>query len=119
MERRLWLQDCIRGLERGCEGLDLEERAVARRVHVREVEDGADPAAAASDRDHVVEAAEVVDAAHHLDAERHRAVFALEPLPELGQLLADGLDRRRPRASQQKAGMEDDDLGAGRLRDPR
>ena len=88
-------------------------------MHVGEVEHGADPAAAAGDRDDVVEAAEVVHAAHHLDAERHRPVFAFEALPQLAQLLADRLDRRSLRPAEEEAGVEHHDFGAGRLRDPR
>src|SRR5438105_15073278 len=83
-----------------------------------EVEDGADPTATACDRDHVVEATEVVDAAHHLDAERHRAVLALEALAELGELLADRRDRVRTLTAEQEARVEDDQLGARGLRDP-
>ena len=53
------------------------------------------------DREHVLERAEVAHAAHHLDAERHRAVLRLEPLAQLAELLDDGGERllaRRGRA---------------------
>src|SRR5439155_16051007 len=61
---------------------------------------------------------EVVDAAHHLDSERHRAVLALEALAELGELLADRRDRVRTLTAEQEARMEDHQLGARGLRDP-
>jgi hypothetical protein len=114
----LRLEHAVGGFQRDRKGLDVRERAVARRVHVREVEYWADPSAPAGDRDDVVEAAEVVDAAHHLDSERHRAVLALEALAELGELLADGRDRRGPVSAEQEAGVEDDELGARSLGDP-
>ena len=83
-----------------------------------EVEHGADPAEAARDLDDVVGRAEVAHAAHHLDPERHRAILSLEPLAQLAELLDDRVDRLLARAAEQKAGMEDDELGAGRLGDP-
>jgi len=119
VERHLRLHHGVGGLERGGEGLDVREPAVARRVHMCEVEDGADPAGAAGDRDHVVEAAEVVHAAHHLDAERHRAVLALEALSKLGELLGDRGDRGLAVSAEEEAGMEHDELGTRGPRDPR
>ena len=62
--------------------------------------------------------AELAHAAHHLDPERHGAILALEPLAQLAELLADRVDRLLARAAEQEAGVEDDDLGAGGLRDP-
>ena len=41
-----------------------------------------------------------------------------EPLAQLAELLDDGLDRGLARAAEQEAGVEDDQLGAGRLGDP-
>ena len=73
---------------------------------------------ASGDREHVFRRPELADAARDLDPERHRAVFALEPLPELAELLDDGVDRVLPLAAEQEAGMKDDELGAGRFRDP-
>ena len=64
------------------------------------------------DRDDVVERAELADAAHHLDAERHRAVLPLEPLAQRAELLDDGVERLLAVAPEQEAGMEDDELGA-------
>ena len=99
-------------------GSTVEERAVGGRVHVREVDHGPHPAEPSRDLDDVVERAELADAAHHLDPERHRAILALEPLAQLAELLADRVDRVLARAPEQEAGVEDDDLGAGGLRDP-
>ena len=73
--------------------LGLEKRAVARRVHVREVDDRPHPAGAAADLDAVLERAEVPHATHHLDPERHRTVLALEPLADDRKLLDDRVDR--------------------------
>ena len=50
-------------------------------------------------------------------AERHGAVLLLEPLAQLAELLDDRVDRLLARPAEQEAGVEDDDLGAGRLRD--
>ncbi len=84
---------------------------------LREVDDGTDPAAAGGDLEDVLCGAELADASHDLDAEGDGAVLVLEPLAELPQLLDDGVDRRLARAAEQKARVEDDDLGAARLRD--
>ena len=42
----------------------------------------------------------------------------LEPLAQLAELLADRVDRLLARAAEQEPGVEDDELGARRLRDP-
>ena len=112
VERHTRLEDVVDRLERLGEQARLEVGAVARRVHVREVEHGPHPAGARRDLDHVVERAEVADATHHLDAERHCPVLALEPLAQRAELLDDGRDRVLALASEQEAGVEDDDLGA-------
>jgi len=78
VERRAGLEHLVGGLERGGKWLDVRVGAVARRVHVGEVEHGPDPAEPAGDLEHVVEAADLAHAAHHLDPERHRPVLALE-----------------------------------------
>jgi len=78
VERRAGLEHLVGGLERRREGLDVREGAVARRVHVGEVEHGPHPACPRRDLDDVVERAKVAHAAHHLDPERHRPVLALE-----------------------------------------
>ncbi len=103
--------------ERGLERLRVEIGAVARRVHVREVEDGAHPADATRDLDHVLERPEVAHATHDLDPERHCATLRLEPLPERPELLDDGRDGILARSSEQEAGMEHDELGAARGHD--
>ena len=79
VERSACLEYGVRLCERLREWLDGEERSVRRRVHVREVEDGTDPAEAPRDLDHVVRGSELAHASHHLDAERHAAVFLLQP----------------------------------------
>ena len=61
--------------------------------------------------------AELAHAAHHLDPERHGAILPAEPLAQLAELLADRVDRLLARAAEQEARMEDDELGAGGLRD--
>jgi len=118
VEGRVRLEHLVDGLQRRGERLDVGVGAVARGVHVREVEYGANPAGTPRDLDHVVEAPEVADAAHHLDPERHDAALALEPRAQLCQLLGHGRDRGPVRASEQEAGMEDDELRARGHRDP-
>ena len=113
------LEDLVRAGERVRERLCLDEGAVARRVHVREVEDRAHPPGAARDLEYVVERPEVAHAAHDLDAEGHGAVLRLEALAERPELLDDRVERILPRALEQEAGVEDHDLGAARGRDPR
>ena len=117
MERRVGREHAVGELERVAEALGLDERAVARRVHVREVDDRAHPAGAAADLDAVRERAEVPHAAHHLDPERHRSVLPLEPLADDRELLDDRVDRILATASEQEARMEHDDLGAAGGRD--
>src|SRR5581483_8218006 len=52
------------------------------------------------------------------DAEGHRAALALQPLAELSELLDDGGERLLARPAEQEAGMDHDQLGAARDRDP-
>ena len=118
VERRARLEHRVRRGERVRETVGLEELAVARRVHVREVEDGADEVDRAGDRDDVVDRPEVADAAHHLDAERDEPVLRLEPLAEVAELVDDVGDRVVALAAEEEAGMEDDQLRAARLREP-
>jgi len=80
VEGRPGREDVVGCLEHLREHRGVGEGAVARRVHVREVEDGTDPTTAARDLEHVVDRSEVADAAHHLDSERNRAILLLEPL---------------------------------------
>jgi hypothetical protein len=61
---------------------------------------------------------ELAHPAHHLDPERNRPILPFEPFRSSPELLDDGVDRLLARAPEQKAGMEDDELRAGRLRDP-
>ena len=96
-----------------------DERTVGDGVQVREIDDRPDPAAGAGrDREHVLGGAELAHPAHDLDAEGHGAVLALQPLSELPQLLHDRVDRLCALAAEKEAGVEDDELRAGRLRDP-
>jgi len=115
---RVGLEHVVGAIENLGESLSFGEAAVGDGVQVGEIDDGADPAGASGDREHVFRRPELADAAHDLDPERHRAVFALEPLSELAELLDDRVDRVRPLAAEQEAGVEDDELGAGRFRDP-
>jgi len=118
VERPSRLDHLVHGLERGRERLDVGEGAVARRVHVCEVEDGPDPAGTSRDLDHVLEAADLAHPAHHLDAEGNRAVLALQPLTQLAELLADRVDRLLARPFEQETRMAEHELRAGRLGDP-
>ncbi len=118
MERRAGLQHRIHLRQALHERLDTRVGAVRGRVHVGEVEHGADPTEPPRDLDDVVGRAQLTHAPHHLDPERHRPVLPLEALPQLAELLHDGVDRLLAGAAEQKAGMEDDQLGARRLRDP-
>ena len=65
-----------------------------------------------------VRAAEVPDAPHDLHAEVDVTTLALEPLAQLRQLLDDRGDRGLALAAEQEAGVEDDHLRTGSLRDP-
>ena len=71
----------------------------------------------ARDREDVVCGPELAHAAHDLDAERHGPVLLLQPLAQLAELLDDRIDRSLALTAEQEAGVEDDDLGAGALRD--
>ena len=73
---------------------------------------------AGGDLDAVLQRAEVADAAHHLDAERHRASF----LSRRSRSVQPGdhvVERLRAVAAEPEAGMDDDDLGAGSRGDAR
>ena len=101
------------------ERLHGSERAVARRVQVREVDHRPHPAEPGRDREDVVEAPEVVDPAHDLDAEGDASVLRLDALAEVRELGDDRADRLLPRPAEQETRVEDNRLGAGDLRDPR
>jgi hypothetical protein len=113
------LEHAVGRLERGRERVHVGVRPVGGGVQVREVEHGADPGDARRQLDDVVERAEVADASHHLDAERHEAALRLQPLAEEPELLDHGVERLLPLAPEQETGVEDDDLGAARRREPR
>ena len=117
VERRARLEHVVRRLERRRERIDVGVRAVARRVHVREVEHRPDEVDLRRDREHVVERPELAHASHHLDAERHEPVLRLEPLAQVAELVDDVGDRALALAAEQEAGVEDDHLGAGGLRE--
>jgi len=117
MERRFGREQRVRPLEHLREHPQFDEPAVARRVHMGEVEDGADPATAPGDLEHVVDRPELADPPHHLHAERDGAFLSLEPRAELAKLLADGIESLVAFAPEQETGVKDDDLGAGCLRD--
>ena len=86
-------------------------------MQVGEVDHRPHPGELRGDREDVLGGAELADAAHHLDAERHAAALALEPLAQLGELLDHGGERLLARAAEQEAGVEDDELRAGGDRD--
>ena len=113
------VDDGVGELERLAERLRLEERAVARRVHVREVEHRPHPVDAAGDLDDVVHRAEVTHAPHHLDPERDASSLGLEPLAQHAELGHDGVDRVLPAAPEEESRVEDDELGAARGDDAR
>ncbi len=83
-------------------------------MHVREVENGPNPARASRDLEDVVQRPEIANPAHHLDPERHAATLSLEPLAERPELLHDRIERGLPRSLEQEPRMEDDELGAAR-----
>ena len=94
-------------LQHAVEGLDLGEAAVGDRVQVGEVDHRPHPGELRGDREDVLGRAELADAAHHLDPERHAAALALEPLAQLGELLDDRGERllaRRGRAGSRGGG---------------
>ena len=84
-----------------------------------EVEHGPDPAEPARDLDDVVRRAQLADAPHHFDPEWNSAILRLEPLAQLAELLDDRVDRLLARPAEEEARVEDDDLGARGLGDPR
>ena len=91
--------------------------AVGDGVQVREVEHGADPAAALRDLEHVRRRAELTDPSHDLDAEGNRAILLLQARAQFAQLLDDGVDRGVALAAEQEPGVEHDRLGPRAPRD--
>ena len=119
VERRARLEDRVGGGEHLGERLGVGEGAVRDRVEVREVEHRPDPGELGGDREHVLGAAEVADASHHLDAERHGAALAFESLAQLAELLDDRGQRLLACPAEQEAGVEDDRRGAAGRGDAR
>ena len=97
---------CVRLAQRIDKRLHGQECAVGCRVHVGEVEHGADPVESRRDLDDVVDRPEFAHAAHHLDPKRHRAVLALESLAQLAELLDDRVDRFLTRSLEQEPGWK-------------
>src|SRR5579871_664361 len=118
MERRARFENRVG--ERECLGetVCVEELAVARRVHMREVEDGADEVDRAGDRDYVFDRPELAYASHHLDAEGDEPVLRLEAFAEVAELVNDVGDRLIALAAEEEAGVEDDELRAAGFREP-
>ena len=107
VERRALLQQRVGDLEHAVEGVHVGEGAVRDRVQVGEVDHRPHPGELRGDREDVLGRAELADAAHHLDPERHRAFLPLEPLAQLGELLDDVGQRllaRRARAGSRGGG---------------
>ena len=119
MERRAILQYGVHLLERLAERPGLEKGAVARGVHVREVEHRADPVDSTRDVHDVVDRAEIANATHDLDPERHGAALRFEPRAQRAELFHDRVDGVVATATEEEPGMEDDELGAARRCDAR
>src|ERR671923_642386 len=117
VERRSRLDGDVGGGERLRERPDIGEGAVGYGVEVREVEYGPDPVEPSGDGKDVVQRAELVDTSHDLDSERHRPVLALQPLPNFGELVDDGVDRGRVVAPEQIARVDHHDLRPALHRD--
>src|SRR6185436_13457239 len=98
-------------------GRRLREPAVRDRVQMCEVEHRSNPPQARRDREDVAGGPQFADAAHDLDAEWHCPVLLLQSLAQFTELLDDRIDRNLALTSEEEAGMEDDDFGAGALRD--
>ena len=113
------VENLVDRFERSGEQAGLEVCAVARGVHVGEIEHRPHPARLLRDLDDIVHRAEVAYATHHLDAEGNGTALALQSLAERAELLHDRGDRVLARAAEEKAWMEDDDFCAARGSDPR
>src|SRR5438034_8169530 len=77
VERHVRRQSVVDRLECCRKPVDRSERAVARRMHVSEIGNGAHPLELARDCEHVVESPELLRATHHLDPERDEAALGL------------------------------------------
>ena len=119
MERCAVLEHGVRAREGIGEPLHLDVGAVGGRMHVGEVDHRTHPLDTLGDPEDVVEAPEIADTAHHLDAEGDRAALALQPLAERAELVHDRRERVLALAAEEEAGVEDDKLGARSHRDAR
>jgi len=119
VERRLGRDHRVRSFENLLEPGRLGEASVRHGVEVSEVDDGADPARACRDCEDVLRSSQLTHAAHDLHPEGNGAVLLLQPFAELAELFDHRVDRRVTLAAEQEAGVEDDDLRAGRLCDAR
>src|SRR5947207_9185491 len=115
VERHVRRQSAVDRLEYRGKTFDSSERAVARRMQVREIGNGAHPLELAGDGKDVVESPELLHAAHHLDPERDEAALGLKALAEFAELFDDGVDRRFARPAEEEAGMDHDRRRAARL----
>src|SRR5215472_360762 len=116
MERRPGSKHGVRRGECRHKGVGASEAPVARRMHMAEVEHWPDPLKPAADGQNIVEAAQLLHPAHHLDAKRDGAALCRKTLPQLGELDDYGVDRLRPPAPEQEAGMHNDRRGTTRHR---
>ena len=98
--------------------VDVGEGAVRGGVHVGEVDHRAHPVEARGELEHVVDRAELADAAHHLDAERDRAILRLELLAQRRERGDNVVERLLGCPAEPEAGVDDDDLRACSGRDP-
>jgi len=114
VERRTLLQQRVCDGEHGLEGLRVGKRTVGDGVQVGEVDHRPHPRQLRRDREDVLRGAELADAAHHLDPERHHPALAFQPLAQLAELLDDRGQRVLARAAEQEAGVHDDELRVGR-----
>ena len=118
MERLAGPEYAVCALEYRGEPVDVGEGAVGGRVHVGEVDHRAHPVEARGKLEHVVDRAELADAAHHLDAEGDCAVLRLELLAQRGERGDDVVERLLGCPAEPETGVDDDDLGTGGGRDP-
>src|SRR5947207_4374113 len=119
VERHVRRQSAVDRLEYRGKTFDSSERAVARRMQVREIGNGAHPVELARDGEHVVESPELLHAAHHLDPERDEAALGLKALAQFAELLDDRVDGWFARAAEEEAGMDHDGRRAAGLGEAR
>src|SRR5262249_50119098 len=105
MEGRPGCKHCVRRGECSHQSVSAGEATVARRVHVTEVDHWADPLKPPADGQNIVEAAQLLHPAHHLDAKWDGPALCRQTLPQLGELDDHGVDRLLAIAPEQEAGM--------------